>query len=69
MALKAQHGVVRRHAAAVVDDLDERTPCIGHHNLDVRSAGVHRILHEFFYYGSRPLDDLARSYHVRNIFR
>ena len=69
MALKAQHGVVRRHAAAVVDDLDERTPGIGHHYLDVRCSGIHRILHELFHYRGRSLNDLPGSNHVGNIFR
>ena len=67
MPLEAQHGVVRRHAAAVVDDLDEGAAGIGHHHLHIRGAGIHRILHEFLHHGSRSLDHLSRGNHVRNI--
>ena len=69
MPLEAQHGVVRCHAAAVVDNLDEGAPGIGHHHLHVRGAGIHRILHEFLHHGSRSLDHLSRSNHVCNILR
>ena len=67
MPLEAQHCVIRGHAAAVVDDLDERAAGIGNHDLHVRGAGVHRIFHEFLYYGGGPLDHFPRSNHVCNI--
>ena len=65
--LEAEHGVVGRHAAAVVDDLDEGSAGILHHDPDVRRSGIHRILHEFLHHGSGALDHLSRSNHVGNI--
>ena len=69
MPLEAQHGVVRAHAAAVVNYLNQGAAGIGHHHFHVRGAGVHRILHEFLHHGSRPLDHFSRGNHVRDILR
>ena len=69
MPLEAQDGIVRGHAAAVVDDLDERAAGIGNHHFLIRGTGVHRILHEFLHDGSGPLDHFPRSNHIGDILR
>ena len=68
MPLKAQDGVVRSHAAAVVNHLDKRAAGIGNDHLDVRRAGIHGVLHELFYHGSGALNHLSRRNHIGNIF-
>ena len=67
VALEAQHGVVRGHAAAVVDDLDEGAAGVGHRHGDLVGPRVHGVLHEFLHHGSGPLDDLSRGDHVRDV--
>ena len=67
MALEAQDGVVRTHAAAVVYYLDEGAAGVKDNYLDVRGSGVHCILHEFLYHGGRPLHHLPRGNHVCDI--
>jgi hypothetical protein len=44
VALEAEHGVRRAHAAAVVDDLDERAAGVGHDHGHLRGAGVDGVL-------------------------
>ena len=68
VALEAQHGVVRRHAHAVVNDLDQGAAGIHHHYLDVRGTRVYRILHQFLHHGSGALHHLSRGNHVGDIF-
>ena len=67
MALEAQDGIVRGHAAAVVDDLDEGASGVRHGDGNLRRAGIHGVLHEFLHHGSGPLDDLSRGDHVRDV--
>ena len=69
VALEAEHGVHRAHAAAVVDDLDERAPGVGHDDGDLARARVHGVLHQLLHHGRRPLHDLARGDHVGNLRR
>ena len=67
VTLEAEHGVVRRHSAAVVDDLDERAAGICDDDGDFARAGVHCVLHQFLNHRRRPLDDLSGSYHIGNV--
>ena len=64
VTLETEHGVVSGHAAAVVDDLEERTPRVGGDHRHAARAGVQGILHEFLHHGRGPLYDLARGDHV-----
>ncbi len=68
VALKAQDGVVRRHTAAVVNDLDQSAAGIGHYYLYIRCSSIYRILHQLLYHGGRPLNNLPRSNHICDIF-
>ena len=52
--LEAEDGVVGRHAAAVVDDLDQRFAGIEYRYDDAGRAGIYGILHQFFHHGGRP---------------
>ena len=69
VALEAEDGVVRAHAAAVVDDLDERAAGIRDDHVHLTRAGIQGVLHQFLHDGGRPLDDLARRDHVRDVPR
>ena len=64
MTLEAEHSLIRRHSATVVDDLNECTAGILDHYSDLVRTGIHGILHELLHHGCRPLHDLSRSYHV-----
>ena len=69
VALEAEHGVHARHAAAVVDDLQERASRVGHDHGDLRRARVHGVLHELLHHGRGSLHDLARGDHVGDLRR
>src|SRR5574344_1294133 len=64
MALKAQDGIRRTHAATIVNNLYQSSSCIRDHNAHMCSAGVYGILHKFLDHGGRSLDHLPRGYHV-----
>ena len=67
MALEAEHRLVRRHSAAVVDNLDQGPSRILNHDRNLVRTGVHGILHEFLHHGCRSLHDLSRGDHVRYV--
>ena len=67
--LEAEHGVHRAHAAAVVDDLQERAPRIGHDHGNLRRARVDGIFHQLLHHGRGSLHDLARGDHVGDLRR
>ena len=64
MTLEAEHRLVRRHSAAVVDDLDQGTSGILNLHGHLVGTSVNGILHEFLDHGCRSLHDLSRGYHV-----
>ena len=59
MTLHRQRQLVRRHADAVVGDLDPVDPAAGQRHRDPRGAGIQRVFHQLLYRRRRPLDDLA----------
>ena len=65
--LETEHRLIRRHAAAVVNDLDERASGVLYHHSHLIRPGIYGILHELLHHGRRSLHDLSRSYHVRYI--
>ena len=69
MAFKTEDGVVRSHAAAVVNHLDEGPARVADNYSDLAGPGVHRVLHQFLHNGSRPLDDFSGGDHVRYVPR
>ena len=69
VALETDDRVVRRHARAVVDDLDEGPSGIGNPDDDLAGSGVDGVFHQFFHDGGGPLDDLSRRDHVRDVLR
>ena len=69
MALEAEDGVVRGHPAAVVHDTDKSPSGICHNDRHLVGIGVKRVLQEFLHHRGRPLDHLARGYHICNVLR
>ena len=67
MALEAEHRLVRRHSASVVDDLDQGPSRILDHDRDLVSICIDCIFHELLHHGCRSLDDLSRGDHVRYV--
>ena len=59
MTFKRQTSVGIRHAFAVVDDLNRRTPCIHHQHMNHVSIGINSILDKFFDDTCRTLNHLA----------
>ena len=59
MALDREREVLGVHAAAVVDDADQRPPARFDRDLDALRAGVERVLDELLDRRGRPLDDFA----------
>ena len=59
MPLDRQQQIVRRHAAAVVGDADQRQPARRGDDLDLAGAGVERVLDQLLDDARRALDDLA----------
>ncbi len=59
MALKGHAGIHRRHAASVVDYLDEGASGVLYVYLDYCRSGVDGIFHQFLYHGGGPLDYLS----------
>ena len=64
MTLESQTGICRRHATAVVNDLNAGTPCIDHRHMDGAGTGINGVLHQFLDDGCRTLNDLTSSYLV-----
>ena len=69
VALETEQGVVRGHAAAVVDHLDQGPARVRRDHGHGGRAGVDGILHQFLHDGSGPLHDLARRDHVGDVAR
>ena len=69
MPFETKDGIVRAHAAAVVDDLNEGPSGVRDHDVDLGRTGVQRILHQFLHDGSRPLDNLSGGDHIGDIAR
>ena len=60
MAVEGEHGVLARHADAVVAHADESAAALGRLSTSTRvAAGVERVLDELLDHRRRPLDDLA----------
>ena len=64
MPFESHAGIGGRHALAVVDDLYEVAARFPEENLNLRGAGIDRVLEEFLDDRSRSLDYLARGYLV-----
>ena len=60
VARQSKRQVVRRHAAAIVCDPDQRLAAIGDHYLDPCRARVERVFDKLFGRRGGPLHDLAR---------
>src|SRR5207248_4574792 len=54
--------VVAVHAAAVVDDTDQRNPAAPDDDFDLSRTGIDAVLDQFFHDGSGPLHDFPRRY-------
>ena len=67
MTLEAEHRLVRRHSAAVVDDLDQGTAGILDDHGHLVCTRIHGILHQLLHHGRRSLHDLSRGDHVRYV--
>ena len=65
VAREAEHGFVGRHAAAVVDDLDEGLAGVGHGHQDAFGAGVDGIFHQLLDHRGGAGDHLACGDQVR----
>ena len=59
VALERQRQLLRRHAAAVVGDLDQRLAAGLQRHLDPAGAGVDRVLDQLLDHRGRSLDHLA----------
>ena len=59
MPLEGQTGICLRHATAIVNDLDRRTPGIDHHHPNVVGTGINGVLNQLLDNRCWPLDDLA----------
>ena len=69
VAREAEHRLVGRHAAAVVDDLDERLAGVAHRDADAFRARVHGVLHQLLHHGGGARDHLTGGDQVRDILR
>ena len=67
VSLETEDGLVRRHSASVVDDLDESPAGILDHDGNLIRSCIHSILHQLLHHGCRPLHDLSRGDHIRYI--
>jgi len=68
VAFKRKAGIRSRHAAAVVNDLDEAASCFLNDELDVVGAGIYGVFQQFFYYRCRSLHDFTGGDLVGNGF-
>ena len=57
--LEAESCIDVAHAAAVVDDLDECAAGILDDELDIRCAGIHGVLEQFFHCRCGTVDHLT----------
>ena len=64
---EGQNSLIRRHPAAVVDDLDDGASCILYNDAYLARTGVHCVLHQFFDHRRRPLHHLSGGYHIGNV--
>ena len=69
MPFKAQNGLVRRHSATVVNDLNQGPSGILDHHGNLVGSGIHGILHQLLHHRSRSLNDLSGSNHICYITR
>ena len=59
MPRQRQRQVIRRHAAAIVADPDQRLAALGDGDLDPGGTGIQRVLDQFLDRRGRALDHLA----------
>ena len=64
VALEAEHGLVRIHAASVVYHLYESPAGIGDHHADLVGSGIHGILNKLLDHRRRSLHDFSCGDHV-----
>ena len=69
MPIKAALRIGLYHPRTVVQNVDEGAASVNHPHIDARSAGIHRVFHQFLDRGSGPLDDLTSGNLVRYIVR
>ena len=61
VTLECEHGVVARHAFAVVSDLQKAPAAAFHIHCDARRARIDGVFDKLFSDRSRPFDDFAGS--------
>ena len=59
MTADRKRQVLRTHACAVIRHAHERLAARCRDDLDLRRAGVHRILHQLLDHAGRPFNDFA----------
>ena len=67
MSFEAQNRLVRRHAAAVVNDLDQCPSGVAEYHGHLCCSRVHCVLDKFLDYRGRSLYDLSGSNHVGDV--
>ena len=69
VALHRQRQLVRRDAAAIVGDRDQRSPAAAQLHRDPRRPGIDRVLDQLLDRGRRPLDHLTGGDPVDHAWR
>ena len=64
MTFERQTRIGLTHPTAVIDNLDGCATGIDNDYIYMLSSGIHSILYQLLYHGSRPLNDLASCYLV-----
>ena len=64
MSFERKDGLVRRHSAAVVDDLDERSSGVLDYDADLALACIYSVFHQFLDNRCWPLNHLSGGYHI-----
>src|SRR5437762_11552099 len=59
MSLDGEPQLLRRHAAAVIDDRDEAAPAFLEGHRDALGGGIDGVLDQLLHRAGRPLDHLA----------
>ena len=67
MSFEAQNRLVRRHAAAIVNDLDQCPSGVAEYHGHLCCSRVHCVLDKFLDYRGRSLYDLSGSNHVGDV--
>jgi hypothetical protein len=68
MALEAEQGVIAIHPDAIVDHAQIGAAAPANGDLDLRGAGIERILDQFLHHARWPLDDFARCHLAGDVF-